>query len=66
MLINAILRQVQMPSHDPGKSPSGLRHLQMLEAESISIIHEAVAECAAGDAVQEKRGGDWESVKLRC
>jgi sulfate adenylyltransferase subunit 2 len=35
-----------MPSVDPNNSPSGLRHLQRLEAESISIIREAVAECA--------------------
>jgi sulfate adenylyltransferase subunit 2 len=45
-LANAMLRQVWMPSHDPTISPSGLRHLQILEAESISIIRETVAECA--------------------
>jgi len=45
-MANAMLRRVQMLSDDPTRFPSGLRHLQMLEAESISIIREAVAECA--------------------
>src|ERR1700722_886229 len=43
---NAILSRVRMPSDRPTVSASGLRYLQMLEAESISIIREAVAECA--------------------
>jgi sulfate adenylyltransferase subunit 2 len=34
-----------MPTADPNKSPPGLGHLQALEAESISIIRETVAEC---------------------
>jgi sulfate adenylyltransferase subunit 2 len=44
-MANAILRWVRMLSDDPTRLPTGLRHLQMLEAESISIIREAVAEC---------------------
>jgi sulfate adenylyltransferase subunit 2 len=44
-MANAILRRVRMLSDDPTRFPTGLRHLQMLEAESISIIREAVAEC---------------------
>src|ERR1700761_5399797 len=35
-----------MPSDEPNSSPPGMSHLQTLEAESISIIRETVAECA--------------------